>query len=104
MTQTPGSLNSGSSRRPSRMALQDELLVFQDAQRMQEVSNTMEKWRDDRKRTDVTGRWKGWAKNGLGKVEYRGKIFFCTVLSAKTIPADTPVNLRRTETGNWAIW
>jgi hypothetical protein len=86
------------------MALQDQLLVFQDAQRMQEVSNTMEKWRDDRKRTDVTGRWKGWDNDGLGKVEYRGKIYYCNVLSAKTIPADTPVNLRRTETGNWAIW
>ena len=86
------------------MALQDQLLVFQDAVRTAEIANTMEKWRDDRKRTDVTGRWKGWDKAGRGLVEYRGKIYHCEVLAAKVIPLDRPVNLRRTATGNWAIW
>lgn len=86
------------------MALQDELLVFQDAARTAEISNTLEKWRDDRKRTDVTGRWKGWAKNGMGKVEYRGTIYQCNVLARTCVQMDAKVNMRRTDTGNWAIW
>ena len=98
------SLNSGSSRQPSRMALQDELLVFQDAARTAEISNTLERWRDDRKRTDVTGRWKGWAPNGKGRVEYRGTIYECEVLASTVKQKDAIVNLRRTQVGNFAVW
>ena len=100
----PGSQNSGSSRRPQRMALQDALLVFQDAYRTQEIANTQEKWRDDRKRTDVTGRWKGYAPNGLGRVEYRGVVYECNVMASTCKQKDALVNLRRTQQGNWVVW
>lgn len=98
------SLNGSSSLRPQRMALTDQLLIFQDAQRTAEIANTLEKWRDDRKRTDVTGRWKGWAPNGMGRVEYRGVIYPCKVIARTCKQIDANVNLRRTQQGNFAVW
>ena len=46
--------------------------------------------------TDVTGRWLGNNAEGMGLVEYEGKIYVCTVISNTCKQKFAKVNLRRT--------
>ena len=92
----------GTNEGPAR--LMQELLVFQDLARVETVTAEMERWRDDRKRTDVTARWKGYNKNGDGMVEYNGRIYEGKVISSKVKQRDGLVNLRRTKLMNFIDW
>jgi hypothetical protein len=58
----------------------------------------------DRARVDVTAFWLGWADDGRGRVNYNGKEYRGEVLGATSVPGGTPVNLRRTPSGNFIAW
>lgn len=84
--------------------LMQELLVFQDLARVDAVTGEIERWRDDRKRTDVTARWKGYNKDGMGLAEYNGRIYEGKVIASKCKQKDAIVNLRRTRLMNFIDW
>lgn len=58
----------------------------------------------EEKKVDVTGYWRGYDTRGRGLVEYRGKIYTCTVLARRVKQNGAKVNLRRTSAGNFANW
>ena len=84
--------------------LMQELLVFQDLARVDAVTAEVERWRDDRRRTDVTARWKGYNDRGMGLAEYNGRIYEGKVLANKCKQKDGIVNLRRTRLMNFIDW
>jgi len=84
--------------------LESELRLTQDLAR----TDTLLKLRNDitesRTKVDVTGYWKGYNKAGKGLVEYKGKIYICTVLARKCKQYGARVNLRRTSQGYFVNW
>lgn len=80
------------------------LLTFQELARSEEIANAKEAAVDERKRTDVTGRWWGYTPTGAGLVLYNGTIYEVEIMSSTCRPKYSPVNLRRTPTGNYADW
>lgn len=58
----------------------------------------------EQKMVDVTGYWRGYNDLGQGLVEYRGKIYTCTVLARTVKQYGAKVNLRRTANGNFVNW
>ena len=92
----------GSNDGPAK--LMQDLLVFQDLARVETVTAEMERWRDDRARTDVTARWKGFTKDGNGRCEYQGRIYEGKVITNKCAQKDKLVNLRRTKLMNFIDW
>lgn len=80
------------------------LLNFQELVRTEEVVNAKEAALDERKRTDVTGRWWGYTADGSGLVLYNGQLYEAELLSNTCRPKYSPVNLRRTRQGNFVDW
>lgn len=80
------------------------LLSFQALARTEELAGAKEAALDERKRTDVTGRWWGYTPEGSGLVMYQGQLYEVEVLSNTCRPKYAPVNLRRTRQGNFADW
>ena len=80
------------------------LSLFQQLARTEVLSQERQDAVDERKRVDVTGRWKGFNSAGQGKVEYKGRIYLCDVLSYSCKQKDALVNLRRTPLGNFVDW
>lgn len=58
----------------------------------------------EEKVVDVGGYWKGYDSDGMGLVEYRGRIYICKVLARKCKQLGALVNLRRTPNGNYVNW
>lgn len=80
------------------------VLSMQDLARLETTAMVMEKWQDDRARTDVTARWKGYSANGNGLAEYQGRVYEGKVISVKVKQKDGLVNLRRTKLMNFIDW
>ena len=80
------------------------LLTFQELARIEEVATAKEAALDERKRTDVTGRWWGYTPSGSGLVLYAGEFYEVELLSNTCRPKYSQVNLRRTRQGNFADW
>ena len=80
------------------------ILTLQDLARVENSTMVMEKWQDDRARTDVTARWKGYSKNGNGLAEYQGRVYEGRVISNKVKQKNGLVNLRRTKLMNFIDW
>ena len=80
------------------------LLSFQELARTEEIQTAKEAALDERKRTDVTGRWWGYTPDGAGQVMYNGKLYEVEIMSNTCRPKYAPVNLRRTPQGNFADW
>jgi hypothetical protein len=77
---------------------------FQAASRREALDQKLTQDLSDRRRTDVTGRWLGFDSEGFGRVEYRGTIYQCILLSNKCKQKFARVNLRRTPRGNFVDW
>lgn len=91
------------------MALSEDNLLalltdFQQASRISELDSRLAEELKEKRRADVTGRWKGYDSQGYGLVEYQGEIYKCVILSNKCKQRDGLVNLRRTPRGNFADW
>jgi len=80
------------------------LLTFQELARSEDIASAKEAALDERKRTDVTGRWWGYLPDGRGLVMYNGQMYEVEVLANTCKPKYAPVNLRRTRQGNFADW
>ena len=80
------------------------VLTLQSVARVETTTMIMEAWEEDRKRVDVTARWKGYTKSGQGKAEFQGKIYEGEVISRKCIQKNALVNLRRTKLKNFIDW
>ena len=80
------------------------LLEFQFLLRNEYQAQAREAEKKKRVATDVTGRWLGYNAEGMGLVEYEGKIFVCTVISNTCKQKFAKVNLRRTKTANFVDW
>lgn len=81
-----------------------DLNAFQEMARTESVDRSLLDDLDERRRTDVTGRWKGFDSEGYGMVEYNGKIYSAVILSNTCKQKNALVNLRRTSVGNFADW
>lgn len=66
--------------------------------------NLREKIQREEKLVDVTGYWRGFNDEGMGLVEYRGRVYVCSVLARKCKQFGARVNLRRTPNGNFVNW
>jgi hypothetical protein len=84
--------------------LQTELSLTQDLARTDTLIKLRDEITEERTRVDVTGYWKGYDSKGKGLVEYKGKIYTCTVLARKVKQLGAKVNLRRTPTGYFVNW
>lgn len=84
--------------------LQTELSLTQDLARTDTLLKLRNNITEERERVDVTGYWKGYNPQGKGLVEYKGKIYVCTVLARKVKQLGAKVNLRRTPTGFFVNW
>lgn len=86
----------------------DQLLAglteFQFLLRNEQITQAREDAKKKATETDVTGRWLGYDKNGMGKVEYDGRIYLCNVISNTCKQKYAKVNLRRTKTANYVDW
>ena len=80
------------------------LLTTQEVERQSNIDNEYQRQLQERRRSDVTGRWKGFTDDGYGKVEYRGKTYICVVLAATCKQKNAQVNMRRTKRGNFVDW
>ena len=72
------------------------LLTAREVERQATIDNEYQRLLNERRQSDVTGRWKGFDDQGFGKVEYRGEIYHCVVLAHTCRQFNAPVNLRRT--------
>lgn len=81
-----------------------DLSMLQNLARNEAILAVQEAEKTERRRTDVTGRWMGLDSDGLGLVEYRGKIYKAELLSSTCRRKFAPVNLRRTPQGNFVDW
>ena len=77
---------------------------FQQAARIDNLDRRLANDLEERRRSDVTGRWKGFDSEGYGRVEYLGEEYKCVILSNKCKQRDGLVNLRRTPRGNFVDW
>ena len=84
--------------------LLNEMNFAADIQRSDLLQNLREKEEADRENVDVSGYWKGYDSKGKGLVEYRGRIYTCTVLARRVKQYGAKVNLRRTPNGNYVNW
>lgn len=84
--------------------IEEALMNFQSLVRSEQIENAKEAARAREKRVDVTGVWLGFSAKGLGLVEYDGKIYECVVLGSVCKQKYAKVNLRRTDTKNFASW
>lgn len=80
------------------------LKVTQDVVRFEFHATAKEAAINERKQIDVTGTWMGFAPDGMGRVEYQGKIYECEVLSYTCRKKFSKVNLRRTRYANFVDW
>jgi len=90
------------------MAVDDALLnglqTFQDLVRAEQHETAAAIAQSKRKATDVTARWMGFDKNGMGLAEFEGKIYPCEVITTKCKKKFAQINLRRTKRGNYCDW
>jgi len=85
-------------------SLEEGLMGFQSLVRSEQIATAREAQRAREKRVDVTGRWLGFSSKGTGLVEFDGKIYECEVLASTCKQKYSKVNLRRTDTKNFASW
>ena len=85
-------------------AIEEGLMSFQALVRSEQIASAREAQRAKERRVDVTGYWLGFAKNGQGLVEYDGKVYECEVIGSTCKQKWAKVNLRRTDTKNFASW
>lgn len=86
------------------MNILNEVSNLAQLSRFAQVAASVDSESKKKNATDVTGRWKGYAKDGRGKVEYDGKIYYAHVMSSSCKQLDQPVNLRRTKSGVFVDW
>lgn len=84
--------------------IDEALMNFQALVRAEQIAGAREAQRAKERRVDVTGFWLGFAKNGKGLVEYDGKVYECEVIGSTCKQKWAKVNLRRTDTKNFASW
>ena len=80
------------------------LNTLRTASRAEMLLAIRETQRAERERADVTGTWMGYNDKGQGLVRYQGRIYECEVLSRTCRQKFSPVNLRRTPSGNFVDW
>lgn len=81
-----------------------EIELSQDLARTSNLQKLRDEITRERQKVDVSGYWRGYNEKGQGIVEYRGKIYICTVLARKVKQYGAKVNLRRTPTGYFVNW
>lgn len=84
--------------------LLEDLTLVQNLARAQMLQGIREEINEEERRVDVIGFWRGYAANGMGLVDYRGKTYECRVLARKCKRYGAKVNLRRTPAGNFVNW
>lgn len=81
-----------------------EIELSQDLARTSNLQKLRDEITRERQKVDVSGYWRGYNEKGQGIVEYRGRIYICTVLARKVKQYGAKVNLRRTPTGYFVNW
>lgn len=81
-----------------------EINLTQDLARTDMLRNLRDEIEQEERRVDVTGFWRGYNDEGQGLVEYRGRVYVCTVLARRVKQAGAKCNLRRTSSGNFVNW
>ena len=81
-----------------------EIELSQDLARTSNLQKLKDEITRERQKVDVSGYWRGYNEKGQGIVEYRGRIYICTVLARKVKQYGAKVNLRRTPTGYFVNW
>lgn len=89
---------------PTAAELVSEMTLAMDLARTDLLLKVREDILREEKMVDVGGYWRGYDEDGMGLVEYRGRVYVCKVLARKCKQLGALVNLRRTPNGNYVNW